>query len=383
MKKNILSLLFLCLFLNTVKAQVIYKPIESLKMGEIRELKIQLPRGYNDNPNKKYPLFVVFDGDYMFEAVAGNVDYYSYWEDMPNAIVVGVNQLDKRFEDSMYSEQNGLPTETGARFFEFIGMELIPFMEKNYRTAYFKVAVGHGETANFINYFLLKDQPVFQAYVVISPELAPKTIDYVPERLSTLASKSFYYLATTKKDSKEILDDAEKLHGRMSGVDNKNLVYKYDAFNEPSHYSLPAHVMPRALESIFNVYQPISVSEYRDVILKLEGSPVVYLEEKYKMIYDLFGIEKDILVNDFKAIAAAIEKTEQFEYYEQLGKMGRKSYPNTILGNYYIGRFYEQTGNPKKAMRTYQSAFILSEIGGITKDELMNRANAIKTDFGY
>src|SRR5690606_21198302 len=123
------------------------------------------------------------------------------------------------------------------------------------------------------------------AYVVISPELAPKTIDYVPERLSTLASKSFYYLATTKKDSKEILDDAEKLHGRMSGVDNKNLVYKYDAFNEPSHYSLPAHVMPRALESIFNVYQPISVSEYRDVILKLEGSPVVYLEEKYKMIY--------------------------------------------------------------------------------------------------
>ena len=33
----------------------------------------------------------------------------------------------------MYSEQNSLPIETGANFFEFIGMELIPYIEKTYR----------------------------------------------------------------------------------------------------------------------------------------------------------------------------------------------------------------------------------------------------------
>lgn len=383
MKKPILSILLLCFSICFINAQVIYKSIESSKLGESRQLKIQLPRGYDNNTDKKYPLFIVLDGDYLFEVVAGNVDYYSYWEDMPEAIVVGVNQLGKRFDDCMYSGQNSLPIETGASFFEFIGLELIPFIENGYRTENFRVAVGHGETANFINYYLLKGQPLFQAYVAISPELAPKLLEYIPDGLTKTQSKLFYYLANTTLDSKDIIKDAERLHSSISAIDNKNVLYKYDSFEGPSHYSLPAHAIPNAIETIFHVFQPISVKEYREYILKLDTSPVVYLEEKYQTIFDLFGIEKQILINDFKAIAAAIEKNEQFEFYEALGKLARKHYPETLLGNYYIARFYEQTGEPKKAMRTYQSAYTLSEIAGITKDEVLEKANSIKEDFGY
>lgn len=383
MKKPILSILLLCFSICFINAQVIYKSIESSKLGESRQLKIQLPRGYDNNTDKKYPLFIVLDGDYLFEVVAGNVDYYSYWEDMPEAIVVGVNQLGKRFDDCMYSGQNSLPIETGASFFEFIGLELIPFIENGYRTENFRVAVGHGETANFINYYLLKGQPLFQAYVAISPELAPKLLEYIPDGLTKAQSKLFYYLANTTLDSKDIIKDAERLHSSISAIDNKNVLYKYDSFEGPSHYSLPAHAIPNAIETIFHVFQPISVKEYREYILKLDTSPVVYLEEKYQTIFDLFGIEKQILINDFKAIAAAIEKNEQFEFYEALGKLARKHYPETLLGNYYIARFYEQTGEPKKAMRTYQSAYTLSEIAGITKDEVLEKANSIKEDFGY
>jgi hypothetical protein len=89
------------------------------------------------------------------------------------------------------------------------------------------------------------------------------------------------------------------------------------------------------------------------------------------------------LINDFKAIAAVIEKSETFEYYEDLGKIARKEYPDTLLGLYYLGRFYEETGELKKAMRTYQSAYTLEEIAGITKDEVLERADSIKADFGY
>jgi len=34
-------------------------------------------------------------------------------------------------------------------------------------------------------------------------------------------------------------------------------------------------------------------------------------------------------------------------------------------------------------MKAYQTAFVLQEIGGITKDEMLRRADAIKADFGY
>ena len=382
MKKTIVFFLLLCLAFNN-EAQVKYESIQSSKLGEERQLKIQLPRGYNSNEDKTYPLFVVLDGDYMFEAVAGNVDYFSYWEDMPEAIVVGVNQLDKRYDDCMYSGQNSLPIETGAAFFEFIGLELIPYIEKSFRVGNFRVAVGHGETANFINYYLLKPNPLFQGYISVSPELAPNMLDYLPEVLSKIESKTFYYLANTNNDSPSTKQMIEALNKDVSAIDNDNLFYDFDAFEGPSHYSVPTHAIPSAIEGMFKMFQPISRKEYKEVILELEISPVVYLEEKYQTIYDLFGIEKQILINDFKAISAAIEKKELYEYYEDLGKIARKEYPETLLGGYYIGRFYEETGEPKKAMRTYQSAYTLKEIADITKDDVLQRADSIKEDFGY
>ena len=375
------SLLFFCI--TTLNAQTIYEEFDSNKLGERRQIKIQLPRNYEENTEKTYPLFVVLDGDYMFEAVSGNVDYYSYWEDMPEAIVVGINQVDNREEDNYYSEQNSLPTETGASFFEFISMELLPHMVSKYRLAEFKIIVGHGETANFINYFMLKPKPLFQAYINVSPFFAPDMLTYVPERLKQFENKVFYYVATSDNDLQAVKDDAKSLNTSITSIDNKSLLYHFDDFKGPTHYTTPAHALPNALESIFFVFQPISKTEYSERILTLKTSPVEYLSEKYEMINNLFGIQKKVLINDFKAIAAAIEKNQKFEYYEELGKIARRDYPETLLGNYYLGRFYEETGEPKKAMRTYKSAYILEEIGGYTKDEMLERADAIKRDFGF
>jgi len=382
--KKLIYTFILVFCAKTIDAQVIYENFESYKLGETREIKIQLPRGYDNNKDKSYPLFIVLDGDYLFEVVAGNVDYYSYWEDMPDAIVVGVNQLDKRFADCMYSEQNSLPIESGASFFEFISMELIPHIISEYRTEDFRVAVGHGETANFINYYLLKEKPLFQGFIAISPDLAPDMTNYITERLTAIKEqKIFYYLATATNEVKSISEKVEALNKNITTIDNKNVLYNFDNFDGATHYSVPAHAIPKALESIFYVFQPISIDEFKNTILKLETSPVEYLQEKYQTISELFGIEKQILINDFKAIAAAIEKNEDYKYYEDLGKLARKEYPETLLGNYYLARFYEETGEPKKAMRTYQSAYILDEIAGLTKDEMLERADAIKADFGY
>lgn len=381
MRRLILLFVF-CFSALIINAQVIYKDFNSTKLGTSRDIKIQLPRSYTTG-YKSYPIIVVLDGDYMFEIVAGNVDYASYWEDIPEAIVIGINQYGSRDEDLAYSEQNGFPVDSGADFFEFISMELIPYIEKNYRTEKFKVAVGHGKTANFINYFLLKEVPLFNAYIAISPDLVPNMETFIASKLSKIESKTFYYTTTSNKDIKVLRQKTEALNTAIKNIDNNNVLSTFNKFNDVTHYSLPAHALPKALESIFFVYQPISKKEYKESILKLETSPVDYLVDKYKTIKDLFGIDKPILVNDFKAIAAAIKKTEKFDYFEALGKLARKEYPDTLLGNYYIGRFYEETGNPKKAMKTYQSAYILKEFGGITKDDVLELADQIKADFGY
>jgi predicted alpha/beta superfamily hydrolase len=173
MHKKLLFLLIL-IVPNLIIGQTIYKNLKSSKLGEERQLKIQLPRNYDQNKEKTYPILVVLDGDYLFEPVAGNVDYYSYWEDIPEMIVVGINQSTSRESDSFYDEHTFLPAGTGASFFEFIGMELMPFLESNYRTAPFRVIMGHDYTSNFINYYLFKENPLFQGYINLSPDLAPE-----------------------------------------------------------------------------------------------------------------------------------------------------------------------------------------------------------------
>ncbi len=381
--KYLLSFLLLFITCSVINAQAKYETINSSKLEESRQVKIQLPRGYKQDSQNAYPLFVVLDGDYMFELVAANVDYYSYWEDMPEAIVVGVNQFGKRDDDCLYDKKTSLPVDTGANFFEFIGLELIPYLEKNYNIGNFKVAVGHGDTANFINYYLLKQEPLFKGYIAVGPKLAPNMLEYLPKQFGKLQSSVFYYLANTNNDRKIILDMSKALNEDLSTITKDNIKYKYDNFDKLTKYALPMHAIPNALENIFKIYKPISRKEYKEVILPLEISPVLYLQEKYESISSLFGIDKKIIVNDFKAIAAAIEKNESFEYFEALGKMARKQYPKTLLGNYYIARFYEETGEPKKAMRTYQSAYTLKGIAGITKELMLEKAEAIKADFGY
>lgn len=381
--KNVFLTLILLFAFKFSNAQVTYTEIQSEKLGESRQIKIQLPRGYENDVEKTYPLFVVFDGDYLFEPVTGNIDYYSYWEDMPEAIVVGINQVGTRDDDCLFSEENFLPIDSGANFFEFVGLELVPHIEKNYRTANFRIAVGHGETANFINYYLFKDNPLFQAYICISPNLAAEMEQRITERLLQFKSKKFYYLATASNDLREVREGVDVLNTNLSSIENTNLLYSFDDFEGASHYSVVTHALPKALENIFSPFQPISKKEYKETILSLDYSPVDYLKEKYQLVKELFGIDKKILINDFRAISAAINKNQLYEDFQELGKLARRDYPDTLLGNYYLARYFEEMGEPKKAYKTYKSAYVLDEIAGITKDLMLEKADELKADFGF
>lgn len=381
MAKNLLFVLCLLLVSN-LSSQVIYEEFNSSKLGESRKLKIQLPRNYEANTNKIYPIVLVLDGDYLFEPVAGNVDYYSYWEEMPEAIVVGIMQSRTRDADGYYGDSY-FPEETGANFFEFIGLELMPHLDKKYRTAKFVLAVGHEFTANFINYYLFKDPPLFNGYLSLSPDLAPQMETRIPERIAAMPQKIFYYLATGTNDLKPIREVTLQLNQGMSAINKENIYYYFDDFEGASHYSLAGKAIPAALEEIFSIYRPISKKDYDEVILKLQTPVFDYLTDKYKTIEDLFGFKTIVRENDILAIASAAERKKEWSSLEQVAQLARKEHPNTVLGPYYLGRFYEETGEPRKAMRTYQAAYDLEEVGFITIDMLLDRADKIKIDFGY
>mgnify|MGYP003115164602 CR=1 FL=1 len=379
------KLLLICLFIapNLFTAQTVYKTLNSSKLGEKRELKIQLPRNYEQNKEKSYPVLIVLDGDYLFEPVAGNVDFYSYWEDIPEMIVVGINQINTRDSDAFYDEQRFLPSEKGASFFEFIGMELMTYLDEQYRTAPFRVILGHDYTSNFINYYLLKENPLFQGYINISPDLAPEMADRVVAALSKTENKIWYYLATAEEDIPSLKEDIISFDNKLKNINNENLKYNFDNFPKASHYTLAGNAIPKAIEQIFEVYRPISIYDYNRILLQTSVSSYDYLVEKYEDIETLFHVNKQIRLNDFMAVYNAIEKTEKWEELQDLSKLANKHYPKTMLATYFEARFEEETGSPKKAMRSYQKGYGQEPISFLTTDFMLNKADKIKQDFGY
>lgn len=379
-------LLFFALFFFTQswgQSKVVYEEFSSYKLGETRRLKIQLPRDYETNTEKSYPIVIVLDANYLFEPVAGNVDYFGYWEDMPEALVVGIMQGESRYDDCFYDDTNFMPADRGADFFEFIGMELVPFIDANFRTAKFIIAVGHDLTASYINYYLFKDPPLFNGYIALSPDLAPMMDDRLPKRIPNIPQKLFYYLATGTDDIQDLQLVAQELNVSLSALKSDQFNYYYDNFEGATHYSLVARAIPSALEKIFSVYRPISKQEFNDVLLKLETPVHLYLLDKYQTISNLFGIDNPIRINDFLASASACEKLKQWESLREIATLATRQYPDLILGDYYMGRYYEETGDPKRAMRTFQGGFDKEEVDFITVDLMLDKADQIKYDFGY
>ena len=96
--KKALLLLFGVLYCASNYAQITYEELESYELNQTRQLKIKLPKDYDEDSELKHPVIVVFDGDYLFEPVIGQVDFQTYFDDMPGSIVVGVVQgKDLRF----------------------------------------------------------------------------------------------------------------------------------------------------------------------------------------------------------------------------------------------------------------------------------------------
>ena len=383
--KRLCLLVFASFFLmpSWDQSKVIYEEFSSYKLGETRRLKIQLPRDYETNTEKSYPIVLVFDANYLFEPVAGNVDYFGYWEDMPEALVVGIMQGDDRYDDCYYDDTNFMPADRGADFFEFIGMELIPFIDANFRTAKFIIAVGHDLTASYINYYLFKDPPLFNGYIALSPDLAPMMDERLPKRIPSIPQKLFYYLATGSDDIQDLQLVAQELDQNLNPLISDTFNYYFDNFEGATHYSLVARAIPSALEKIFSIYRPISKQEFNEVLLKLETPVHLYLLDKYQTIANLFGINNPIRINDFIATASACEKLNQWDSLREIATLASRQYPDLILGDYYMGRYYEETGDPKRAMRTFQGGFDKEEVDFITVDLMLDKADQIKFDFGY
>jgi predicted alpha/beta superfamily hydrolase len=356
---------------------------ESARLQEKRELYISLPASYEKNPTKKYPLLLLMDGDYLLNPFLATLSYGAHWDDLPEVIIVGISQgqNNQRTIDCGVDEVTGMPDGKSVDFFDFIALELVPFLQHDYRTTNFNIIAGHDLTAAFSNFFLYKDNPLFNAYISLSPELPVNMENEFPEILASTKYPVFYYLSTADGDDKKMQERIKELDSKTKTIKNPNLNYKFENFNDASHFSLVLHSIPTALYQIFAAAQPISVQEYDTKIVTLKEGYVDYLKNKYDVIENSFGIKNPIRITDFKAIEAAILQNKDYNELDALAILADKSYPKSMLGDYFLATMFEYKGDNPRAVRYYMSGFNKEEIADLTKDMMFAKAEELKKTF--
>ncbi|MGD1946027.1 MAG: alpha/beta hydrolase [Croceivirga sp.] len=376
-----LLILFGLLYVG-LNGQIKKEIFESFKLQERRDVSYYFPENYSEE--KKYPIILVLDADYLFDLVVSNAKFYSKYNRMPESIIVGVHQeVDElRWDDCDFEQTTGLPTEKGKLFYEFLGTELLPYLETSYNVAPFKMFIGYDITANFGHYFLFKDKSLFNSYVIISPVLATEMESRVPSRLSDLNQEIFYTLALEKgkaEDRNRIL----QMNKSIASIQKESLHYFFDEYEEPDHVSIAACGISKAFDNVFKLFRPISPKEYKEQILTSNEPVIQYLEDKYAMIENLLGFEKEVELNDIMAIYAGSLKKDDFESIKSLSEISKKQFPETMLGFYLEGEYLELAGEPKRAMKAFEKSFLMDEIDFLTKEMALEKIDAIKADFGY
>ena len=137
----------------------------------------------------------------------------------------------------------------------------------------------------------------------------------------------------------------------LSNYEIKNFNIINDYITAKSGISSIGEAIPRAMTRVFELYSAITQEEFEQKIKNLSPEDAIaYLENKYIEIQFLFGSNLGIREQDVFAIESVIINKENGDYLRDFGKMILKLFPSSPLGDYYIGRYYEEGKMIKKAI---------------------------------
>lgn len=358
--RKFMVILFFISFLGQAQDNIIYKKFNSFNLNQERILKIYVPDSFEENDKNTYPVAVVLDAEFLFDVYVANSKLFAARDKAPEQIVVGVfqNQNEERYADCDYSEDTGLPNQESSKFYGFIRDELLPYLDDNYPTSLFKTIMGNTLTANFINYFFLEETPVFNAYININPSFAAGLHEKLESKSQSLITPYYYYLNGGDYNTEKRTASINDTHNLLKLSENPNFKYKYDDFSNSSKTASIGQSVASAIGFTYRQFAAISKEEFDEQIADMEpGDAIEYLERKYVEIEYLYGSNVKIRESDIYKIEPIIIDKANGDYLEEFGKMIMRLYPETALGDYYIGLYYETGYEYKKALKHYKNGY--------------------------
>ncbi len=303
---------------------------------------------------KRYPVIYVLDGEAHFLSTVGIIQQLSQANGnavLPEMIVVGIENTNRQRDltPSLVTADNHAKANP---FVNFLENELMPYVDKNYNTAPYRLLVGHslgGLTAIDI---LTNSPKLFNAYIAIDPSMWYDGEKFLNNAIAQIRNKKlqgtrlFIGTANTmpkgmnltklekdKSTETQHIRSIFKLDNCMKASSNTGLKYSLKYYEKESHASVPLISEYDGLRFIFDYYL-IDITE-KD----LKDSTSI-IATKYKQHYNKISNEMgyknaapEAFIN-YIGYDALLKK--QYDRAEALFQLNIENYPgsNNVYDSY-------------------------------------------------
>jgi uncharacterized protein len=267
--KRLLGIVAL-LLANIAQAQVTPKPeplpigdtftIESNILKETRRINVYLPAGFAEARDALIPTLYMPDGGMAedFLHVAGLLQVSFANGTMSPYLLVGIENTERRRDltppTEVESDRKIAPRVGGADAFrQFLALELIPEIDRRYRTTPQRAIIGESLAGLFILDTLVEAPELFDTWIAIDPSLwwNKQQIFLNPQKKATNKNTESVFIASSSEP--KIAPDAKRFSTELPRYLSKTSKVYFQHFPKESHLTI---YHPAALQAIRTMFKP-------------------------------------------------------------------------------------------------------------------------------
>ncbi len=332
--------------------------IASRILNESRSLLIAKPAGY-EKAADAYPVLYLLDGEAHFHYVSGIVRFMAASERIPGMLVVAIasgnnaqRTRDLTPRSSAEIDNRFSPGSGGAdAFLSFIAGELIPYIERTYRTRPYRILAGHSFGGLFALHALVRRPDLFQAYIAMDPTLSWNNGAILPQT-ELLFSKAkglrgdLYLTAASYTGS--VPADVRNYSAMLEAKAPAGFRWKCEWMKDETHTSISLPAIHHGLDAIFDGWHladPLGLFN--------EGG----LEAIHRHFRDggrRCGYERATPPFTISLVVAGLIKLQRLDEAGTVLLHDPKAYPPAWNQLDALARAYEERGDAKQAIRYYQ-----------------------------
>jgi predicted alpha/beta superfamily hydrolase len=321
----------------------------------MRHYQVHRPPDY-DITATRYPVLIVLDGEWNFQLVTATVDLLASAGRIPAMLVVGIPNTDR------YRDMDSSAAPGSSTFLKFITDELVPTIDRDYRTNPYRILMGHSGAGLFALYSMINTPDVFRGYIVIAPAFGdnrelPETVRAFLEEHQDPSLNADLFMAVddaTGMGLSGAWELSSHLQDRAQRVGDLRFTFRH--YPDESHTSVPLRSVYDGLQSIFEGWG----LDRNDAFTLYEQGGLAAIDKHFAALSARLGFPVAVPEEALTGPFGQLEGLKRFPEAEQVIKRAIEAFPESPAALYYAGRLYMQMGNNELAVDTLKKSLLLS-----------------------